>query len=470
MDKRKSDIEEAIGQSDELATNKRSVKISAIEMADIIYKRKLVRLIDGQLHWFNGFYYMCTNRTMMERYIVQWMEKEYPKQQSYRLAKECATLLACKKYENEKPAESGSYLCLYRGIINLNEDRIYPENEYDRPWIPVTYRIMADIPPLPLANIFPYTDAMDAFLSDITKGNALLIQRIWEMIGYLLSPDTKGKVFFILQGETGSGKSVLGRVISSYFEDHKVRRLDIEQLGKRNATSALMNMCLNLSMDLPNKTLPPLAIRNIKLMTGNDDVEVEFRPGVYGKYYGRCKFLFATNHPLRLTGFDKGFTSRIVCIPFHNAIPKEKQDYNLYDKLIEERNTIFIKAMKAYKRLVKNNYVFSGEGTGTYEPLIRYLPTDAENRNEIICEFVDKCCCLVPIVPNEKGTYTQILYSAYLKFCEENCYTPINTAQGFAQSLRRNFKDSVEHTRWREGNENKNGFRGIGLISIEYDA
>ncbi len=441
----------------------------AVTFANEICTNGWIKMINKQLHWFNGFYYECVDRKALEVRVLNWIIATHRQNYSARIAKECAYILTYRQYAEEKPAEDSGYLCFYNGIIHLPSEQTFGTEGFPYWNNPVTYRILAQVPLFPIYNRTTSTPYMDAFLKDISNNDCLIVKRIWEMVGYLLSPDVKAKVLFLLQGASDSGKSVLGKLISSFFEDSRIRYLDIDQLGKRNATSALMNTCLNVSMDLPNKELSPLAVRNLKLMTGNDDVEVEFRPGIYSKYYGRCKFLFATNHPIKLKGMDKGFTSRIICIPFKNAIPKERQNRELLEHLLLEKDAIVIKALQAYSVLTRNNYTFSGTGECEFDPVVRYLPTDAENRNDIVCEFVEKNCDLVPVTTQGNGIYTETLYRVYLRFCEENCYTPINTVQGFAQSLMRNYKDSLIKTRWREGNENKNGFKGIILHPMEFD-
>lgn len=52
--------------------------------------------------------------------------------------------------------------------------------------------------------------AFDAFLRNITGGDTILQERICEMIGYILTPDTNAKVLFLLQGCSNSGKSFFG--------------------------------------------------------------------------------------------------------------------------------------------------------------------------------------------------------------------------------------------------------------------
>lgn len=44
------------------------------------------------------------------------------------------------------------------------------------------------------------TPNFDRFLNYVTGGNKLLIMRIWEIIGYVLTPDNYGRSYFVFQG------------------------------------------------------------------------------------------------------------------------------------------------------------------------------------------------------------------------------------------------------------------------------
>ena len=57
---------------------------------------------------------------------------------------------------------------------------------------------------------------------------------------------------------------------------------------------------------------------------------------------------------------NKAFVNRVVKIPFDHAIPKEKQDKNLLNKMSPELPALFNHALQAYQRLVENNYNWAG--------------------------------------------------------------------------------------------------------------
>lgn len=226
-----------------------------------------------------------------------------------------------------------------------------------------------------------------------------------------------------------------------------------------------MNKSLNISMDLPNKALSPLAIRNIKLITGGDTITVEHQNGSYETYQGNCKFLFATNHALTLRGSDSGLEERIVCVPFTYSIPPQQRNLNLLNCLLSERNFMIAKALAYYRDLRNNRYVFSGSEYELFKPRIRYLPTEADDTDASLCEFVESQC---EFVSQENGIYTQDLYNAYRRFCKDCNETPIDNENSFSRHLLHCYSDRVRKDKWRKPGESpKWGFKGILLQPIE---
>lgn len=311
-------------------------KLTAFDIVNAFYQEGRLANIDGVLHWLNPElgYYCPVQKYDLEKYLLFRYYQMVARTRSMQIVKTCADIILHFSLPPISSAEKEMIMCLQNGYIDLkNIEQTRFVAYYEPPYLPnpATYLIIAngnmDMTDWGFAKTIS-TPKMDNFVGTIAQRNQEIINRIWQMIGYLLTPDIDGKCFFLLQGLPNSGKSILGNFIKMLMPDNKIESLDIDQLGKRTATSLLVNKCLNISMDLPNKVLSPLAIRNIKLMTGNDDITVEYGNGKYLRYHGRCKFLFATNHALTLRGSDAGLEERIICIPFTNSIPIAKRDAN----------------------------------------------------------------------------------------------------------------------------------------------
>lgn len=458
-------IAEQNSPTPDMPTISKPKKLTVDELLNLMKNTTRFAYIYGKLYVYNGAYYTEYEKRQLEELIVGRIRMSPFISASMRTIKECAEMLSLEPWVRTVPEEDNGVLLFHNGYLAWKDWLAYGCEDFSKMYF--TYRIDSTVPLREYLPVNLPTPRMDYFLAHIANNNAQIIERIWEMIGYLLVPDMNGKAFFLLQGKSNTGKSILGRLISALFEEgsQKVRNMSLDQLAARSATSNLMHVCLSISMDLPDQVLSPLAIRNIKLMTGNDDMEVEYRPGVYGKYQGTCKFLFGTNHTLVMQAEDDGFTNRIVCIPFYNVVSRERMDMDLLEGLLNERNCIVAKALDKYHLLRERKYVFSGSDLDICQPRIRYLKRASDDKDEGIRKFVTECCVISEDVTAVR-CYTYKLYSAYTRFCMEGGYKPIGTEKSFSACLFKNYGDVIEDGRWREGEENKNGFYGITLKSL----
>ena len=206
-----------------------------------------------------------------------------------------------------------------------------------------------------------HTPVFDKFLYDITGGDQQLILRILQMIGYILTPDTSAKVFFVLQGVPDSGKSVLTNLISKLISEEAVTTLDIHSYGERFSISELYGKALAISPDLPARSLDSKAVGKIKQITGNDKVSTDVKFSSILKFKCSTKIIVATNHPLTLKQRDDAFLRRAVAIPFRYPVADNNRNPYLLDNMLCEIDLIITKAINAYFDLSNNGYNFAGD-------------------------------------------------------------------------------------------------------------
>ena len=294
--------------------------------------------------------------------------------------------------------------------------------------------------------------AFEQFLSSVSGGDQLIVQAIWEMIGYLLVPyDLDGKVFFVLQGIGNSGKSVLGSLIASFFNGESVSHLDIFRFKERFATSSLVGKRLNVSMDLPREKLSKEAIGTLKQITGKDTITVEAKFKEARSYKPTCKLLFGTNFPLLVADDDEAFLQRMVVIPFQYPVPEEAQDKHLLDKLMLERPAIAARAIDAYRALVSRNYEFIRPGGATVfgcPPMI-----------DVLLAFLDHCC----MMDSSSFSSTLDLHTAFNEFCCREGLPTIKDRVQFSRQLNSLCVGRIKKDKHRMGKKTFNGYVGIRL-------
>ena len=295
----------------------------------------------------------------------------------------------------------------------------------------------------------------DQFIYSIAGGDSGLIKLLWQTIGYLLSADTNGKVFFSFIGKKDTGKSLLARVLTQIIGEEAVSHLSASDLSGKFDVSNLHKKHLNVCMDLPNKALSEQTIAKIKMLTGGDTVYADVKYKQPIAFAATARLLFGCNSMISTESPDYAFNERHIIIPFNCPIPKEKQDFQLEEKLLLEASGICRKAIGYYKELVKNSYQFVQ---------VEYSFDSREEFNypEIIKAFAERYCDFTGNV-NDKVSSSQ-LHSLFEDFCCSLSIPPLDT-NTFSRQFREIFSDDVGKTRARIGSENVQAFTKLRLTS-----
>lgn len=202
-------------------------------------------------------------------------------------------------------------------------------------------------------------------MAQISGGDPILTKRVWQMVGYALVPDNRGKRFIVLQGEGDSGKSVFANLLASFFEPSAVSHVGIHK-GNRFSIAALADRRLNIASEMPRAVLGEQNIAVMKAITGGDTVSIEEKYKAPRSAKISCKLVFSSNHEIVLPAGDEAFARRMLLIPFRYSIPKAHQDPHLLDRLLDERAGILYRAILEYRELCQHNYIFAGDDRFTF--------------------------------------------------------------------------------------------------------
>lgn len=391
----------AIGTSPEMTVTqdkKSSRKVNAYDVAQELMAAVPMLLVDECLYAFDGQVYKPMTIEIMKRAIVEHCRWYIQAVGSPLLIRQVYEFLRAEpRLVRKGLRESTRFVAFRNGLLDLETGRLGP---FD-PQHFVTCKVEANF----LPDNVGHSPAFDAFLSSVSGRDALLIQRIWEVIGYTLMPDTSAKVFFLAQGVPNSGKSALGEFIASCFDDDAVTSMDFNALGQQFGVAELLGKRLSLHMDLPGNVWDSRAIGQLKSLTGNDliSADVKYQPRI--KFRNTAKFLFGTNHTVSIAGKDPAFFQRLVVLPFRYSVPKEKQDKFIQEHFQQEKDAIVSQAVYAYLRLRQRNYHFSGDFR------VNEVVTSGQNINggQAVTEFFASCCG----VEEEALTFLEDLYRSF---------------------------------------------------------
>ncbi|MCX4306523.1 MAG: phage/plasmid primase, P4 family [Acetatifactor sp.] len=427
----------------------------ALQIAEDLTKKENIRIIGGALYIFNGKFYVLLDDETVQRMIFANYRKEVGQKNTVSILRNAATLLryCVKKVYEEFPVNS-NLIVFENGTLEVDTGNFRKNSPKDLACSALGIHYISGHCKMP---------HIKYFLETIANGDDSLLERMLQMIGYILSNDIKAKSFFYLEGVGDAGKSRFCDLIASFFPltgANKVARIALQDLGGKFALGNLVNAKLNISEDLPDSPLSPTTVSRIKMLSDSNRLEAEAKYVQPFSFRPTCKLLFASNHPLRLKEYDEAFMNRVVYIPFMHAIPKHKQDKNILEKMQRELPMLFNHAFDAYKRLVANGYVWAG--ADKFKPSIAIVGSGITiNKEQSLKHFVDACC----IFQNSSITSTADLQAEYGKFCREKGYTPV-MGDRFSRELLTVLPETV--TRTKIGNQRR-GFKGIRLKKMYED-
>lgn len=292
---------------------------------------------------------------------------------------------------------------LKNGLYNVLEDSLIPHTPeyYSTVQLNVSYNPEAQCP-----RFLQYLDEV------IDKEQIPLIQ---EMMGYFLVPVTRGQKCFVIVGEGGAGKSVLLLVLNDILlGKENVSNVSWQALNERFKTAELFGKLANIFADLPTKNIDDNGI--FKALVGEDYLTVEKKNRNPFSFQSTARLLFSCNNiPRNYGDRSEGFYRRLIIIRFDHAVPEEKKDPDLLDKLRLEADGIFLFALEGLKRLMNNRYRFSETQANATE--LQQYREDSDS----VLSFI-KDCCVVGEEAHACGSTE--LFNAYKTYCEESGMKP----------------------------------------------
>ncbi len=356
---------------------------TAYSLMQRLLTRVILRVKDKQLYQYTGTHYEPCSQQQAERLIVDVCRTEIAAVGASKLPKDVYSFLLMEpaiSIDEADPDEK--FLAFHNGLLDLSTGNLLPHS----PQHFITYCLDCHLltPDVPIP-----CPVFEHLLNDITGGDISMMTRIWEIIGYCLTPDMLGKAMFVFQGVPNSGKSLLCDLISSFFPPNKVSALDIHALKQQFAMSELEGKALCISADLPNAPLDAASVSNIKKLTGRDVVSADKKYSARKQFKFFGKIIAATNYPLLTTRRDDAFQERVVAVPFLYSVMPEKR-INLLPNLLSERSAIARKALAAYFELRKRHYRFTGNYQLNQAAVLYAGPCQADNVVSQIYKFAQQ--------------------------------------------------------------------------------
>ena len=334
---------------------------------------------------------------------------------------------------------------LQNGVYHLpdgsfQESRLFCQNR-----LPVKYDPKAPSPDRWLTFLHELLDDAD-------------IPTLQEYLGYCLIPSTKGQKMMLIVGKGGEGKSRIGLVMRSLLGD-SMNTTSIQKVeNNRFSRADLENKLLMVDDDMDMSALPKTNyIKSIVTSECKMDMERKGVQSYQGQLYVR--FLCFGNGALTaLHDKSDGFFRRQIVLTTKDRSAGRVDDPFLVDKLLREKEGIFLWCLEGLHRLIGNNYQFSISGKAREN-----METVKRSSNNVI-EFLQSEGYIRFKADSEASS--KALYEAYQRWCEDNAQKPMSANRLSSELAQNERLYNVEATNnVHVGGKRVRGFMGIEVVN-----
>ena len=285
------------------------------------------------------------------------------------------------------------------------------------------------------------------------------IPTLQEYLGYCLLPTTKGQKMLMLIGKGGEGKSRIGLVMRSLLGD-SMNTTSIQKVeSNRFSRADLENKLLMVDDDMDMSALPKTNyIKSIVTSECKMDMERKGVQSYQSQLYVR--FLCFGNGALTaLHDKSDGFFRRQIVLTTIDRPAGRADDPFLVDKLLREKEGIFLWCLEGLHRLIGNNYQFSISGKAREN-----METVKRSSNNVI-EFLQSEGYIRFRADGDASS--KAIYEAYTRWCDDNAQKPMSANRVSSELAQNERLYNVEATNnVHVGGKRVRGFMGIEVVKL----
>lgn len=276
-----------------------------------------------------------------------------------------------------------------------------------------------------------------------------------EYIGYCLIPSTKGQRMIILKGKGGEGKSRIGLVMRSLLGDSmnttSIQKVESNRFSRADLENKLLMVDDDMDMSALSKTN---YIKSIVTSECKMDLERKSVQSYQSQLYVR--FLCFGNGALTaLHDRSDGFFRRQIVLTTKDRPAGRADDPFLVDKLLRERESIFLWCLEGLHRLIGNNYQFTVSSKAKEN-----METVKRSSNNVI-EFLQSEGYIRFRADSEASS--KAIYEVYTRWCDDNAQKPMSANRVSSELAQNEQLYNVEAT----NNVHVGGKRVRGFVGIE---
>lgn len=277
-------------------------------------------------------------------------------------------------------------------------------------------------------------------------------------MGYCLIPTTKAQKMLMLVGQGGEGKSRIGVVMRALFGENMVNGNLTKVETNRFARADLEHVLVMVDDDMKLEALPQTNyIKTIITAELPLDLEKKSCQSYQGELF--CRFLGFGNGSLKaLYDRSDGFFRRQIILTTKKKNRNRIDDPYLSDKLIAEKEGIFLWCLEGLRRLIAQDYKF------TISERTRENMEEAISDGNNVVDFLHSEG-YIELKADDEASSKQ-LYAVYELWCSDNALKPLSP-RSFSLYLTENqdtYNLEATNNIHIAGGKRVRGFMGIRLL------
>lgn len=377
---------------------------------DILARYDIISFGDN-FYQFNGSYYKAMDDVNIERIIHFDISKNIAK----RGRREIIDYLHVKTQVELEDFDKDWYkIACKNGIINLINGELTQPNKTKINTIYIDYNYNPDP---------EYSPRIDEFMKQVTNGDVLKMNFLYQVAGYCLLKKNVFEKFFIFQGEGGTGKSTFMNIIAKMCGDANTSSIGLAEFDKDYYLAQLISKLVNIDDDVVDgKTLENTG-RFKSIISGNCiSVRQIYQPVIKFIPYVTC--IFSCNKLPRIMDKTSGLYRRIILVELNTKVKKPDPLFML--KLTEKDMEYFLfKAVEGIKQALEEGHFRINLSE---QDLLRKFRCRQSPLNEWLFE---QGMTLGDIV----GKRCMAMYTIYTEWARNNGYTKPMAMYSFKEDI-----------------------------------
>ncbi|HTR34919.1 MAG TPA: phage/plasmid primase, P4 family [Bryobacteraceae bacterium] len=316
-------------------------EISVYQIAELISGRhRFAKDAGGRLYIFQRGSYHSDGASFVRQQVKQLLERMRlsSKWSSHKAEEVVKYIVVDAPVLWERP--KADVVNVLNGLLDLTTRRLSPHSpDFLSPvQLPLKFDPAARCP------------AWDKFISEVFPSDSEAIA--WEILAWLMTPDTSIQKAILLMGDGANGKSTYLRAVQAFIGCQNVAAISLHRLeNDRFSVARLVGKLANICPDLPSGDLSSTSI--FKAITGGDALLAERKFEESFEFVPFARLVFSANHPPTSQDASSAFFRRWIVVPFERVfragdagtLPRDQLDAMLSDPA--ELSGVLNKAIEA---------------------------------------------------------------------------------------------------------------------------